>query len=494
MADGLFSRPMLLLGASVFLMLCIAGLPEWMHAASISPCPYAWTRNLKNGSNGSDVMKLQQFLNGEPDTIIAISGVGSSDNETTLYGTLTKKAVIKFQEKYAADILTPNGLVKGSGIVGAATRTKLNGLCAGSQETSSSTTDVMPLGISSVSTSSPTSTASSSDELLVTDSGQPPSSLAPANAGVYFLSFTLAAGNKPVQVTGVTIQRAGTGSDGAFSSFGLFDEAGLQIGHVRSLNSSHETTFNQPFTVPANSSHRFDVYANMGADLSNFDGQTPFVDLESISASSPVVGNFPIRGNPQTVNNSLVVGGAQGYVSQYDPSVNRTRYINDTNVRFTGIRMTANSQEDVTLSYIIWTQSGTVSRDDLSNLATVVNGSTTPATVSPYSDKEYVSFFNPAIVIPKGHAIDLFIQGDLKISAANRTVEFDIYDNTDDIGLTGNTYGFGVGLVPGGNTASNGNSVFLTDDGTPSGTSLTPFFEGSVTTVSSGALISIGKN
>jgi hypothetical protein len=438
---------------------------------------------------GNAVFKLQQFLNSDSDTQIAVSGIGSPGNETSLYGRLTKQAVIKFQNKYTADILTPNGLTAGTGIVGAATRNKLNVLCTASYGTSSSTVEMMPIPVSAA-----TSSASSSDELAVTDSGQPPSSLAPANAGVYFLSFTLAAGSKPVQVTGVTIRRAGIGSDGAFASFGIFDEAGLQIGNIRSLDSTHEMVFTQPFTVPANSSRRIDVYANMGADLSDFAGQTPYVQLESISASSPVVGNFPIKGNPQTINNSLVVGGAQGYLSQYDPDINQTKYINDTNVRLAGIRMTANSQEDLTLSYIIWTQSGTVGANDLSNIVTVVNGSTTPTTISPYSDKEYVSFFNPAIIIPKGQSIDLFVQADLNVSAANRNVEFDIYDNTDDIGLTGNTYGFGVGLVPGGNTASQGNSVFLTDDGTPSGLNLTPFFKGSLITVSGGALISAGKH
>jgi len=41
---------------------------------------------------------------------------------------LTQQAVIRFQEKYASEILTPLGLPNGTGYVGAATRSKINQL------------------------------------------------------------------------------------------------------------------------------------------------------------------------------------------------------------------------------------------------------------------------------------------------------------------------------------------------------------------------------
>jgi hypothetical protein len=87
-----------------------------------------FSKDLKFGQQNADVKKLQLFLNSDPATQIAKIGPGSPGKETVVFGNLTKLAVIKFQEKYAEDILTPLGLKKGTGIFSKNTRAKVNAL------------------------------------------------------------------------------------------------------------------------------------------------------------------------------------------------------------------------------------------------------------------------------------------------------------------------------------------------------------------------------
>jgi hypothetical protein len=88
------------------------------------------TRTLTQGDAGEDVKRLQIFLNSDPRTRISESGVGSPGKETMLFGARTKAAVIRFQELYPADILTPFNLQNGTGVVGRATRTKIQVISA----------------------------------------------------------------------------------------------------------------------------------------------------------------------------------------------------------------------------------------------------------------------------------------------------------------------------------------------------------------------------
>lgn len=92
------------------------------------PFCYDFPRNLKVGMSGFDVKNLQILLNTDPRTRIALSGIGSLGNETKYFGTLTKEAVINFQEAYANEILVPSGLFVGNGYVGPVTRKVLERL------------------------------------------------------------------------------------------------------------------------------------------------------------------------------------------------------------------------------------------------------------------------------------------------------------------------------------------------------------------------------
>ncbi|MBI2594860.1 MAG: hypothetical protein HYW38_01200, partial [Candidatus Colwellbacteria bacterium] len=90
------------------------------------PPGFRFEQDLRRGDKSDDVKYLQILLNSDPDTRLADSGPGSPGKETVNFGDRTESAVIRFQEKYADEILKPIGYRKGTGFLGPRTREVLN--------------------------------------------------------------------------------------------------------------------------------------------------------------------------------------------------------------------------------------------------------------------------------------------------------------------------------------------------------------------------------
>lgn len=101
----------------------------------------AFKSDLRMGSEGSEVQALQTCLKSDPE-------IYPSGKVTGYFGQETKDAVIRFQEKYAQDILAPSKLKSGNGVVGPKTREKLNEVCAKPKE-------ILPLKLSIATTDDP---------------------------------------------------------------------------------------------------------------------------------------------------------------------------------------------------------------------------------------------------------------------------------------------------------------------------------------------------
>ncbi|OGM99094.1 MAG: hypothetical protein A3I24_01670 [Candidatus Harrisonbacteria bacterium RIFCSPLOWO2_02_FULL_41_13b] len=125
-----FRYPHLVFAAFSLLFLEIAFLFNVVNA-QIRPEISVFSRNLAIGIKGEDVRWLQRFLNSNPETRVAETGVGSFGQETDYFGVLTRKAVIQFQNKHKNDVLIPVGLLGGTGFVGPRTIAKLNKLFFG---------------------------------------------------------------------------------------------------------------------------------------------------------------------------------------------------------------------------------------------------------------------------------------------------------------------------------------------------------------------------
>lgn len=83
---------------------------------------FVFKSNLALASKGNEVTELQKCLAKD-------SQVYPEGEITGYFGQKTKAAVIRFQEKYASDILDPFGIKNGTGQVKSKTREKLNEVC-----------------------------------------------------------------------------------------------------------------------------------------------------------------------------------------------------------------------------------------------------------------------------------------------------------------------------------------------------------------------------
>ena len=97
--------------------------------------PESFSRTLRVGMRGNDVREMQKVLNVDVQTRVAETGAGSPGNETDYFGPATKRALVKFQEKYRSEVLAPFGLVRGTGVFGEKTREKARIILLGSVST-----------------------------------------------------------------------------------------------------------------------------------------------------------------------------------------------------------------------------------------------------------------------------------------------------------------------------------------------------------------------
>ena len=83
---------------------------------------FVFSSDLQIGNSGSAVTSLQKFLEKEG------FDIDNGEISTNNFSESTASAVVGFQERYRSEILTLAGLSRGTGYVGARTRTKLNTL------------------------------------------------------------------------------------------------------------------------------------------------------------------------------------------------------------------------------------------------------------------------------------------------------------------------------------------------------------------------------
>ncbi|MBI2055031.1 MAG: peptidoglycan-binding protein [Candidatus Sungbacteria bacterium] len=420
------------------------------------------TSDLSPGSRGQGVTDLQNAL--KTDAAVYPEGL-----VTGFYGSLTQKAVERFQAKYGiASSGTP--ATTGYGRVGPKTRAKLNSVYGGAATTGGTTTGG----------TTPTVTVPAGSGLSVSAATQPAETLAPESAArLPLVKITLTASNDgDVTVKSITVKREGLANDAVFAGIILLDQDGTQIGNEKTLNSNHLASLSQSFVVSKGTSKTVTIAGNMAAALDDYSGQVAKMSVTAIDAgSSSVSGSLPITGNGMTINGSLALGSATMTRGAVDPGADAaSKEVGTKGYIFSAVKLTAGSNEDMLLKSVRFDQSGSAASSDLKNVKIVV-GSTEYETKT--DGKKYWATLGDGISVTKGGNVEILIKGDID-SGSNRTISFDI-EEAEDIVALGKLYGYYVTPVCSGTCTGT-----ASDGGFSSNT--TPFYNAYDVTVSTGTL------
>ncbi len=430
----------------------------------------SFDRNLSVGMTGDDVKCLQIVLNSATDTQLADSGVGSSGNETSYFGPLTKAAVIKFQEKYASEVLASWGLTAGTGYVGSTTRAKLNvilggipagcdctawvaGACVAGMRTYTRTCTPAACALESKSETDATC-AVAAGLTVALSANTPASATVPANdttaaANVPVTKVDFTAGSEAVTVTGLKVERTGLCLDAAISSVKLFDGS-VQVGTSQSLGSTHKASFSSiSIEIPANTTKTITLAASLTAET-DYSGSVFKLSIGSasdITTTADITGTFPIIGNSMTTNSATTIGtaimynGAEGTRNTSDLTVDPS----DVDVRFTQVKITAGSAEGLVVNQITAVKNGTAASADVKDIKLVNDTSgVTLGTVASLDADGRAVFSDLGVSVAKGASVELSVLATMD-GGSGRTITFDLHDGvsyTTDI--TGASYGFGI--------------------------------------------------
>lgn len=343
---------------------------------TVSGCTItSFDRSLKVGSSGEDVKCLQIILNSAADTQVAATGVGSSGSETTYFGPLTQAAAIKFQEKYASEVLASWGLTTGTGFIGSTSRTKLNSLLgAGVPGTPGTPGEVGTTA--AVSLAADTAVAGA---------------VAKNSQDVPFTKIRFSAGATAYTVTQIVVARGGVSADADISSIKLYDGT-AQLGSTQALNTNtHKATFGSlSWEIPSYTVKYLSILGSIAASPTVGDViQLGISAASDISATVSPSGTFPIMGNLKTVAGISV--GRLDVDKQATPATT-TVLSGATDQEVACWKFTADNTEGFDVNSIKVSHVGSAARADLSNLVLKVSGTQIGSTMLSLDASNQVMF------------------------------------------------------------------------------------------------------
>jgi len=419
-------------------------------SVGVSSTACNFTRTLTVGSSGSDVKCLQQTLNGSGFQIAA-SGPGSPGNETSFFGSLTRAAVIKWQEASAGCVLTPIGLSKGTGVFGAQSRK-----CYSPAPVTPATPGVTPVVRSPI--------APVGGLVVSLGANNPVSANIPKGAAEVPYVQLVVSGTGTLDA--LTFMRVGLGATGDFASGGLkLYEGVTRLTTGKSINSTtHEVDFPN-LGLAVNGSRTLVLAADMSASATG--GNINAFNLIKINGQK-VAG---INGSQM-----VVAGATVGTVTAAKSGSPGNPTVGEQNALLTEFKLTVNSTEDMQVRRIVLTNGGSISSANLNNLVLKQAGNTL-ATVAGHTGRDlFVLELAQPFTILKGQEKVFQVYGNIgPLSKKDETVKLYL-DTTNDAYTVGNTYGYGATVTNNfDSTAANHHTLTLR------GAEITLTFNGPVT-------------
>ena len=465
------------------------------------PAGFQFNTNLKLGSTGNDVKYLQIFLNSDPAT-----SVGNAGSETTYFGSMTQAAVVKFQNKYASEVLTPYGLSAGTGFFGTSSRAKANAMI-GSVTTTTPTT--LPAGCTSttgfstttgqrcdsgVSVVLPTGCTSTAGFSPVTgercDSGAVVSGTPTTGAGMTvavasgsptgttlvekqaiapLAKYTLVNSDSvEAKITKVELQRTGVSGDTTLKNVYLYD-GDTRLTDAATI-SQGKVTFNNPngvIVIPAGTSKVITVVSDIDTGTS---GQTVGVSLTGLTANVDIKSTMPVTGGIQTIANAALAGVAVGVVTPGPGSTSIDAGTSNYTIFSAPLTITT---RNVNLKGVSFKMIGSIPTDALENIQLYVNG--VAAGNATVIDSNNMVRFNLATPVELRSGNTVEVRANI-VKGSSRNFSFSL-ENAADLVVVDSVYNVNV-LATGipattGTVNINFGAVSVTKDSTFNATSVT---------------------
>jgi len=442
------------------------------------PVGFQFATNLKQGTTSNDVKYLQILLNADSAT-----SIGNAGKETTYFGTMTKAAVVKFQNKYASTVLTPYGLTTGTGFFGTSTRAKANAQLQGTAVVPVTT---FPAGCTSATGFSSTTglpcstivtpvtpvTPVTGFNITLAANTPAAASLAKGAVATPVVAYTISSQTAKT-LDSVKFTRTGLGLASDYGSVYIYSN-GTRLKSSRSISSDSQTVefTSVGLAIPANGTVDLTVAVDVAAASTTGDvstmGIAAVADIKFIGGTA-ITGTFPINGSAMTIS-SVAIGTATIAAG----SVPSSPTIGATAALVGEMKITAGA-DDITLDKVTFTQNGTISSTLLKNITLKIDGAVLATTAGLTGDTVTMTLTTP-YAIGKNKNKTFGIYADINGGKTTDGIRFYI-DETSDVVITDVKYNQGANVTNNLTSAHTsrvatlqGGEITITDKGPASNT------------------------